>query len=302
MRLPRYLSPSSIHLWQKDEEEFYKKYLSDVPYPKQPSCNYFALGSGFDAFVKAYIHKAVFGNEGEYGKRKLFEEQVDKDFWDSAWVDSTLVFEAYKKAGCLADLFLDLKQAISPPNFEFTLNSEVNGIPLLGKPDMFYLSKTGHKVVTDWKVTGMYGKSLKSPCKGYIKFRESGKLDKAHKNAVVVEHCGTAINAAIYLEEASKDYADQLAVYSWLLGEPVGSENWVARIDQCTGPLSRLRFATHCCRVSEGWGRGFFDVAKNLWEIIQSGWIFRNMDESESRALQGLLDSESNGDTNEYGF
>jgi len=190
---------------------------------------------------------------------------------------------------------LELERAVGPPSFEFTINDTIDGVPLLGKPDMFFISKEGFRVIYDWKCNGHYNMKnevsdrLKSPSKGYLKLREAGKTEKTHKLCTPVDHGGIVINAELYLEEVDKGWADQLAVYSWLLGENVGSENWVAGIDQlCGGP--RLRFATHRCRVSSLWQEQFFQCAKDLWDTIQSGWIFRDLSESESKGLCQLLD------------
>jgi hypothetical protein len=252
-----------------------------------------SIGSSFDAFVKCYIFEAVNGKQSEgdtYHLRTLFEDQVQEHHWDWAWENGKLVFDAYKRAGCVADLMLEVEKAVGPPDFEFTIKAEVDGVTLLGKPDMFFISKEGFRVIYDWKVNGYCAQSLKSPMKGYLKLREAGKTEKMHKDCVPGLHGGIVINAGMYLEEGDKSWADQISVYAWLLGEKVGSENWVAGIDQICGPANRMRFATHRARVSSGWQEGFFDVAKNLWDIIQSGWIFRDLSESESESRCKLLD------------
>ncbi len=293
MRIPEYLSPTSIHLHQRDPEGFYQRYLSDNKPPRFPQTLPMSIGSAFDAYVKCYIYGCVFGKQSEgdtYHLRTLFEDQVEKQNWDWAFSHGKIVFDQYKRLGCVADLMLELSKAVGPPDFEFTINDTIKGVPLLGKPDMFFLSKEGFRVIYDWKVNGYCSNSLKSPMKGYLKLREEGKGEKVHKDCVPAIHGGIIINAGMYLEDGSKDFADQLSVYAWLLGEKVGSEEWVAGIDQICGPSDRLRFATHRARVSSGWQTGFFDVAKDLWDIIQSGWIFRDLTEKDSALRCQLLD------------
>ena len=275
----------------KDIEAFYMKYLRTEKIPRFPQTQPMSIGSSFDAHVKSYIYKAIFGKESEiYNLRGLFESQVEEHNRTWAWKHGKLVFDAYKEAGCLSDIMLELERAIGAPSFEFEIKDTINGVPFLGKPDMFFISKESFRVVYDWKVNGYCAKSLKSPMKGYLKLREKGKLDKIHKDCVTVEHGGININANMFLEEGSKDWADQVSTYAWLLGESIGSENWISGIDQICGPANRLRFATHRCRVSAGFQQGFFDVAKDLWEIINSGHIFRNLTEPDSKALCSLLD------------
>lgn len=302
MRMPTYLSPTSVHCWMDDEELFYQRYLSENRLPREPQTQPMSIGSSFDAYVKCYIFKCIFGKEDEiYNLRGLFESQVEKHNREWAWEHGKLVFDAYKKAGCVADLMLELERAVGPPSFEFEIKDHINGVPLLGKPDMFFISKEGMRIIYDWKVNGYCAKSLKSPMKGYLKLREEGKVEKQHKNCVPAHHGGIIINANMFLEEGEKGWADQESVYAWLLGETVGSENWVSGIDQICGPANRLRFATHRCRVSSGWQNGFMEVAKQLWDTIQSGWIFRHLSEEDSKGLCQLLDDMSNNEYEEYG-
>ena len=197
---------------------------------------------------------------------------------------------------------LELDRAIGPPNFEFEIKDTINGVTFLGKPDMFFISKESFRVIYDWKINGYCAKSLKSPMKGYLKLREKDKLDKIHKDCVVVEHGGININANMFLEEGSKDWADQVSVYAWLLGESVGSENWISGIDQICGPADRLRFATHRCRVSQGWQQGFMEVSKDLWETIHSDWIFRDLSESDSKGLCSLLEEMEDFEDDSWGY
>ena len=301
MRFPEYLSPTSIHVWMRDTQAYYMKYLRTKKIPRTPQTLPMSIGSSFDAYVKCYIFKSIFGKEDEiYNLRGLFEKQVEKHNWAWAWENGKLVFDAYKRAGCVSDIMLELEKAVGPPNFEFEIRDTINGVPLLGKPDMFFISKDSMRVIYDWKVNGYCAKSLKSPMKGYLKLREEGKLDKTHRDCVATEHGGIIINANMYLEEGSKDWADQESTYAWLLGEQVGSENWISGIDQICGPADRLRFATHRCRVSQGWQQGFFDIAKDLWDTIHSGWIFRDLSESDSKAQCQLLEEIEEYDENGF--
>jgi len=288
----------------RDVESFYVRYLREEKIPRSPQTQPMGMGSAFDGFVKAYIFKCIHGKyDDTYNPENLFETQVEPHNRDYCWEHGLRLFEAYKKAGCCADLMLEVNSAIGVPQFEFTIKDTIEGVPLLGKPDMYFFSKEGTRIIYDWKVNGYCAKSLKSPMKGYVKLREEGKLEKIHKDAVVTDFGGVKINAAMYLEEGSKDWADQLAVYSWLLGEEIGSESFVAGIDQICGPKDRLRFATHRCRVSSGWQRGFMDVAKDCWETINSDHIFRHLSKEDSQAQCQLLDMMDPEDLiNEDGF
>ncbi|KKK99128.1 hypothetical protein LCGC14_2635890, partial [marine sediment metagenome] len=87
MRIPEYLSPTSISLWQKDEELFYQRYLSENRLPREPQTQPMSIGSAFDAFCKSYLHEALFGKGADpcYSRGYLFEEQVQEHNRDWAW-------------------------------------------------------------------------------------------------------------------------------------------------------------------------------------------------------------------------
>ncbi|MEE9548700.1 MAG: hypothetical protein V3V68_05030 [Nitrosomonadaceae bacterium] len=296
MRIPKYLSPTSISLWQKDEELFYQRYLSDNRLPREPQTQPMSIGSAFDAFCKSYLHESLFGKgaDSRYDRGAIFEEQVQEHNRDWAWENGALVFDAYKRIGCLADLMLELSTSVNDPRFEFTIQdtvtTSIGEIPLLGKPDIFFINNEGARVILDWKVNGYCAKSLKSPMKGYVKLREFGKGIKVHKDCHLMKVNGMFINVAMGLEDGDKSWADQLAIYSWLLGEPFGSSNMITGIDQICGPKDRLRFANHRLRIGADYQFELLALIEQLWETIQSGHIFSGMLEEESHARCALLD------------
>ncbi|MCV5968541.1 hypothetical protein, partial [Lactococcus petauri] len=86
--------------------------------------------------------------------------------------------DAYKLQGALSDIMIDLEGAVGKPRFETSIEGYVtaiainpNGIPLLGKPDIFFLTKKGATVIFDWKVNGYCSNYNKSPSAGYIRIR-----------------------------------------------------------------------------------------------------------------------------------
>lgn len=306
MRTPKYLSPTSVHLFFRDPEEFYMRYISEVRTPRFPQTKPMSIGSAFDAYVKSFLYKNLFGNDGNgrFDLRTIFEEQVEEHNRDWAWEHGRLVFGQYKMTGCLADLMLELNQSIGRPRFEFsiqdTIETDIGGIPLLGKPDVFFINSQGARVVYDWKVNGYCAQSIKSPMKGYLKLRNAGStVIKQHPKCVAVYFKGIMINAAMFLEEGDRDWADQLAIYSWLLGEPIGSEEVIFGIDQVTGPSDRLRFASHRLRIKPEHHYHLVDLIKIVWDSITKGHIFRNMSIDDSRSRCELLEQVAARDTME---
>ena len=286
----RYLSPTSVKLFIDDPELFYLRYVSNNRPPREPQTQPMAIGSAFDAFVKSYLFEKLFGKtDDRFERRAIFENQVEKHNWDWAWGNAGDLFNKYKEAGCLGDLMVELSQAVAAPRFEITVQSEVEGVPLLGKPDVFFINKMGARVIYDWKVNGYCGMALKSPMPGFVKLRdpEKGK-ETVHRDCHLMLFKGVMINIASWL---TGPWADQLSIYSWLLGEEPGSEEIVYGIDQiCGGP--RIRFATHRLRIQPEYQFNLLTLVKHVWECVQENWIFQDLSVDESRERGKLLESE----------
>ena len=137
MRIPKYLSPSSLGTWEADQEEFYLRYLADKRPPRMPQTQPMSIGSAFDAYVKSYYHKVLFNTvDPEFEFDTIFINQVEEHNRDWALVAGKYAFDAYQTSGALADLLNELQKSQSDPRFEFTLQDEFMGVPLLGKPDL----------------------------------------------------------------------------------------------------------------------------------------------------------------------
>ncbi len=313
MRQIEYLSPSSISVWEQDREQFFQQYLADERPPREPQNAPMAIGSAFDAYVKSYIHEALFGkNHVDSNKFKfdtIFEAQVEKQCRDQAKVHGKYCFEQYKSSGALGDLFLELQSSVSEPRMEFEvrgivqgyregLESEIQGVTLLGKPDVSYISAEGCLVILDFKVNNFYGKNKISPAAHYIRLRGAGRTNYGgHKDMFMVDHKGIKINCATTLETYKPDWAQQLSIYAWLLGGGIGGD-FIIAIDQvlCApnpGSLPIIKVAEHRSLINSDWQKKIFSRIIDVWEIVHSKHIFRDMSEVDSiercRILDGKL-------------
>jgi len=304
MRQPEYLSPTAIGEFLRSPEGYYSKYLADHRPPREPQTQPMSVGSSFDAHVKAYIQLALYGDVGKFSFVKLFETQVEKHNRDWALEAGENCFKQYKKSGALADLMLNLQGAQCDPRMEFEVRANIQGIILLGRPDLYFIHKKGARVVCDWKVNGYCSKSAVSPKKGFLRCRDgwdhdiykmSRGHDAAHKDCAPLLHHGIMINGSMHLEDIDASWARQQAIYAWLLGEDIGSD-FIASIEQLACKPNKdfplIRIASHRCRISEEFQHGFLGVAKNLWERIRSKWIFTDLTHEESTRRQELLDQE----------
>ena len=121
-----------------------------------------------------------------------------------------------------------------------------------------------------------------------VPHKPSRNHNKAHENYPPYDHHGFEINQ-FYMEAGNDEYADQLCLYGWLLGEQIGDEEVVCCIDEIVSkympegkPL--LRVAQYRARVSNAHQMTVLASMADCWEAITSGWIFRDLSRDENDA------------------
>lgn len=301
MRIPEYLSPSAIDKWDTSNEQYYVEYLAENRYPREPQTEPMSVGSAFDAYVKSYLFENLFGETtDEFALENILVSQVEEHNINFAREAGKICFDAYKTSGALADLLLDLSQSLSEPRFEFTVRGDINGIPLLGKPDVYFIHKTGIPIILDFKVNGYCATRNTSPKRGYIKLRDgwvgaqSRTHNCMHKDCIPMRVDGVLINIAENLETVNISWARQLATYAWLMGAQVGGE-FICAIDQLAcSPGPKIRIAEHRLRIGQQFQHTALNNYKNLWEIINSDHIFRHLSKEDSAKRCLVLDEKYN--------
>ncbi len=286
MRRPKYISPSAFDLWLKNKEKYFCKYLADIKPPGFPQTRAMSVGSAFDAYVKNYLIQILFGKvPPEFELKTLLKSQVEEHNLEWATEHGKIVFNAYQESGALADLLLDLRKSAIDPGFEFATEGIVQGVPIKGYPDCFYLPEM-MKVIVDWKVNGYCSKTGGKPKPYYIR---NTKDRQPHKKASIITDHGIVIGLN-GLEEVDKQWARQQCMYAWLLSADVG-ESFVCTIEQlCCRPTG---ITTYVYRAGIGkfFQQELINGLKEAWEIINSDWIFRDLSEEESKEKQDRLNS-----------
>ncbi len=300
MRIPTYLSYSSVTLFEKEVDEFFLKYLAENRPGRLPQTPAMCVGSSFDAYVKAALHEAIFGkgHDPAYELDALFTEQVEPHNRDFAFPAGKFCFERYKDAWAYDALLRLLQKSTEPPRFECRLTGKIGGAPFLGKPDCRFVLDLGEgriSVVFDWKVRSFCSKYAASPSKGFMLCRDSfgGKKSrshgKSHKMYMEWVFRGMEINRD-YIENCNNEYADQCSLYGWLLGEPVGGDTLVF-IDELVckptgvslnGEYPLIRVANHRARVHPDYQQALVERVKRCWRAITSGHVFLDMSREES--------------------
>jgi hypothetical protein len=233
-----------------------------------------ALGSAVDARIKAFLHPRYNTHDPAYEFDSLYESQVDEEYRDVVLGASEYIFDHYMDSNLLADLCHEMDKSIVAPRFEFTIETEINGVPLLGKPDVYFINYAGIKCIYDFKVNGYYSASRTSPMKGYLKSYDIRTCDyKAHPDA-----------GKFYFEECNKKWADQIAIYGWICGIEPGSMNHRAGIEQFVGRHDELRICQHRLQIGHDYQMQLVDRLTTMWQTIVEDKV---VDEESKELLQG---------------
>jgi hypothetical protein len=196
-----------------------------------------------------------------------------------------------------------LKVSSEPPRFEFAVEAPIGGVPFLGKPDCRWSTPGGVSIVHDWKVSGYCSKYTTSPHKSYMMCRDGfvGKQSKSHgkeHNAFLAKQHGDIVINTSYLEAANPAWADQLSLYGWALGEPIGGET-VLSIHQIVAKPGEdkppLRVAAYRALVSPEYQRTLLERLQRCWNAITTGHIFLDISREDSDARCAVLDDAAIG-------
>ena len=297
MRKPKYLSPTAILLFERDRQEFYLNYMADHRPPKIPQNRVMSIGAAFDAYVKTWLSREVSGVEG-FEFTQIFEAQVETQNREWALPHGAYAFSEYQRSGALADLLLELQGSSTEPRFELTVENRVaherveGGVPFLGKPDVFYTTKSGRPTVLDWKVNGYCSDKTTSPKKGYIELYDNGSRKGFHRGSLPILEEGLYVNRGFPLETVDATWATQMSIYSWLLGVAVGDEGLV-EIHQlaCKGGDREgnrepsIRVAAHRTVISAGWQKQLMARCAEIWSRVCAGEIFDSDNEMMCKKL-----------------
>lgn len=306
MRMPKYLSPTSLKLFYTDRNAYYSTYLADFKTARPPQTQPMAAGSAFDAYVKSFLVERLLGKcPPEFEKETILQMQVEAHNLDWAREHGQIIFNAYHKQGALADILLDLQGAVGRPRFEASVEAPIGNrsishldVPLLGKPDIYFINKQGARIIFDWKVNGYCSNYNVSPKPGYVRLRTTDKNNgQQHPSATCLAVNGVKISVSHPLDTVEVDWAAQLSIYAWLLGEEIGA-NFIVAIDQiaCSndGLFNKVfRIAQHRSIVTEEFQRKVFGALAKAWDIIQSGHIFDDLSRMESDLHCQQLDAMS---------
>lgn len=287
------LSYTQFSQWERSPEEWFASYHLKVG--KIPQTQPMSVGSAFDAFVKSSLYKDVFGcTDPKFELATLFKAQVEAHNRDFAAKAGSYLFTCYKECGAYADLLLELQKSAVAPVFELRVDSTVSfggsEVGLTGHPDLRYQTKSGHWVIRDWKVNGYCSKTAVSPKKHYVILRPEGKT---HKDVTIRMVDGLALGD----KPLDKDWADQLTIYAWLVGVPVGRD-FIGGIEQVAcAPEAPPRFAQHQTIVGGDSTIRLWDRITRCANAIESGHYFIDLprEESDSKCEQlSALHSDEN--------
>jgi hypothetical protein len=252
-RQPDYLSPSALKQLENDPAGFYLQRLApdEFKQPREPQGFPAARGEAFDASTKAMLE----GTEPDFSG-------IDKsDRRDEAIAAGLAGRDAYVKCGAYGLLKAD---PLANGRSVVSVRSDIRGfipgteVPLRGKVDLAH-AQDGKLQPLDWKTTGN-----PSPNKGFVRHwgtTPGGKEVKSpHKDW------------GLPMEAINPAWADQLAVYHWLLGN--GIEAAAVGIDLvCYQADGSVRIAQYRATVSAEWQLALRGRMVKAWDQIHEGTV-----------------------------
>lgn len=328
IKRPQYLSPTALDAFLGNIEEFFLKYLAIDRPPRIPQTQPMAVGAGFDAYIKSFLHRRLFGDNHKHSPDfafdQLFEKQVEPQNRDFAKQAGANCFVAYKKSGALQSLLALLTVAPEEPRFEFTeiahaadngvynkvkATSNVerilslrglihdNPVVILGKPDLFFRLRNCIAIILDWKVNGYLSNSGKSPTPGYWRMLDgfepqSKNHGGSHRECIPYNESGFEYSLHPNLEHNEEGWARQISAYSWICGAEVGSEI-IACIDQLackpSYPSPMITVAQHRCPITEAFQVKTYTQFQEAWDVCHGDHIFRHLSKEDSEKRVNVL-------------
>jgi hypothetical protein len=213
-----HISPTSFNLWHKDQDEWKRRYMGKE---RTGQTQAMVAGTAFDVCIKNYLTTRLLGQEAKYE----YKTSVDQNLLGFAIVHGPKLFKHYSETGALAHLLAELSSA-AYIRMESTVRGLIGGVPCMGNPDLWFVTRGGVQCTLDFKVNGYVSPTKMSPPKGYLwRVDGAGGIVRQHKGVMPrILMDGIVIDSYYTMDELSNDEAVQLCFYAWLMGASVGSD------------------------------------------------------------------------------
>ena len=298
-RTPEYLSPSALSTWEGRTDEAFTRYI--VPKrlrpAKPPQADYMSVGSAFDALVKADL-ASLFWSAGLVAVRgfsltDLIDKQCEPHTLPESLEVALALYGQYKQCGAYDNLTEMIRASDIGCNMEFDVTATVGGVPILGKPDLWFNTILRSPVITDWKVSGSMSKCGVSPQQGYmlaLDVNNTRTHNQQHSKFAGVMHPGGVMVNGWKMNDSTDYWADQLATYGWCKGFAVGSEDWIARIEQiAVRPGLRAKSVVHQSTVDSDYQKELLERYQRIWHHVSTGHYFHHLSRAQSDARANLM-------------
>lgn len=267
----KYLSPTSLNIFETDPEAFYNNYVLKKPRP--PQTEPMAVGGAFDAFVKNYVNNHFNPNDSIF--EELFNAQVSEHNRDIAYKAGEECFNFYKYSGSLDKIVSIMDE---PPIMDGRFNLINNQTPIYGIPDFLFTHTSSlkkKKIVFDLKVSGYYSQA--SPSRGHLE----------HKDAVLGIFGDIYYDMSHSFEQNKRQWATQLHTYGLLFDSP----DSLVMIDQIYRSRSgELKLAKYRSYLSDPFKQEVEERYHNAWNMIKKGHYFPNLSFEDSQGKCRILE------------
>lgn len=269
----RFFSPTSFRQACECELSFYYQRMSEFELVRMPQTEAMAIGTAFDAFVKAEIARLL-GKPNRLNQLLGGLEEQNLNVIPHA----NALFEAYNYCGRVEELMkegiedieLSIERTVGGSKVAGT-QVNLGGVPIFGKPDMRL--GFGH---SDWKVNGFGSKTGQSPKPGYkscktVKFKYPiGSVFFEGNSFSYTGEKGHHERFGEPLELIDSKWAEQLLFYSWLDGVPIEGDRQVG-IEQIAIRGETVAFASFRTKISKEFALNTYATLVDKWQRFNQG-------------------------------
>lgn len=271
----KYLSPSAYIAARFYPEQFIARYVLGE---RDAQTVQMAIGSVFDCMVKDYIERQYLDTTDQLYDKCVAESVPDPIIRSDAYPWAKRCFDGYLLHG-LPLLAAEMALSDGKLIMESTMRRTVGGVPLLGKPDL-YFTVEGLPVIKDWKCNSIMSKA--SPKKGFVDScfitgPKAGVMSGPHDlcQGVVQPIKGLPVYCAAPL---NVEWAIQCCFYGWMAGASYGADHSsheslltpiIAGIEQLVGWSGDVRLGRHSFIITKDFQRELLADVQRVWAAIQ---------------------------------
>lgn len=293
------MSPTSLNMFENEPDHFFLTYVKKLKRLEQTKP--MSVGSAFDAYVKSYIHNVYHPSETLF--TEYFEKGVEEQNRDYARKAGKDVFDNYRSSGYLTKL-INLFN-VEEPQMEISVNFDLDGVPIFGKPDLIFYHKLNKDLKIEIDKTNILEEADKTWCTQLFIYEQSIPNKYKDDNSIVKITIDWKVNGYESQAGPKKGYVSckgvpHKDVYPFVIDTNT-SINEIVGIDQIfKRGTGKIDVAQHRLSLTPNFKNNVTNRFKVAWSMIQNGHYLSNLSFEESVKRCQLLENRTDHNKIDY--